>query len=343
MAHVYQWSHTLPRCLITAAKYYTLAIENGYENAINDIEGLKKASDMTAEIAIKIACMYQTGTGDGVSKNEAKAREWYDLACELAIRNRKEKNGSPALVVVANYYYQCSKNNDKQAQSVLELLPLTVTQWYTLGENYYFGRNGIKKDLVFAHRCYQKTGFRYAARFGELFRRLDVIVWQGGLKVDKEKAEHHYKQALLSGCFEAHKCHLLITHPMFIADQSWYDLGREYEAGIGGKQQDYVKSLACYEIAIKKNERHAASLHALGLLFQYGRGTKVNLATAKAYYEKGVQAHHESSQFQLNIIANPILSHINSQTYQSHVIRVEYCIEKTMRMFSWVHNSSLDP
>ena len=138
---------------------------------------------------------------------------------------------------------------------------------YQMGENYYYGQNGVEQDYGKAHKYYEQGATK--GNVQSLFY-LGVLYERGyGVKQDYAKARNYYEQAAEGGITEA-----------------TYNLGVFYENGYGVKQ-DYAKAREYYEQAATKGSVEA--LCKLSLYYKDGLGVEVDSDKAWEYYIRAIK------------------------------------------------------
>ena len=177
----------------------------------------------------KLGVCYDFGEG-GLTKDEAKAVEWYQKAAEA---------GNAAAMNNLGYAYEYGKGgltNDKAKavewyQKAAEAGEATAM--YNLGFDYEHGKGGLTKDEAKAVEWYQK-----AAEAGEasaMYKLGDAYLYgHGGLIKDEAKAVEWYQKAAEAG--EA---------------SAMYKLGYTYEHGKGGLTKDEAKAREWYKKAVE--------------------------------------------------------------------------------------------
>ena len=152
--------------------------------------------------------------------------------------------------------------------------------FYQRGDDYYYGRNGVKRDYIKAREYSERAAANGHA--GALFRLGVFYDFGEGVKQDYVKAREYYEQAAAKGHAKA-----------------LYNLGVFYDNGYGVKQ-DYVKAREYYEQAAAQG--HVKALYNLGVLYDFGEGVKQDYAKAREYYEQAAAQGHASALWNLAIL-----------------------------------------
>lgn len=200
-----------------------------------------------------------TGLGDiykkgiGVAKNEKVAAEWYKKASNaghgLGLYKMGEcyeyGQGVEKDMDVAMKYYQLAANKGIKA-AILKIGvvdtsnvsdEMTASQLCVRGDDYYYGRNGVEKNLEEAIKYYCK-----AAEKGDTIAQNDMgncYYYGKGCQVNHAEAVRWYNRAAERGYMYAQ-----------------YNLGWAYEHG-EGIVQDIAKAQRWYEQAAKQGHIQA--------------------------------------------------------------------------------------
>ena len=204
----------------------------------------------------------------GLTKDEAKAVEWYKKAAEAG--------NAKAMYGLGYCYFNGRGGLTKDETKAVE--------WYqkaaeagnargmcNLGYAYKYGKGGLTKDETKAVEWYQK-----AAEAGDAYAMCNLGVCyehgKGGLTKDETKAVEWYQKAAEAG--EA---------------TAMNNLGRAYAYGQGGLTKDEDKAVEWFQKAAEAG--NAIAMHNLGNCYEYGKGglTK-DKAKAMEWYWKAAEA-----------------------------------------------------
>ena len=196
--------------------------------------------------------------GKGVSKDYAKAREWYQLAAE--------KDVAGAMISLGDLYHDGNGVQQDYAKA---------REWYQraaeeghafamgcLGDLYHYGK-GVQQDYAKAREWYQLAAEMDVA---------DAMILLGDLYRDGKGVQQDYAKA-----------------------REWYQLAAEKDVAgamisLGdlyrdgkGVQQDYAKAREWYQLAAAEGEERA--MFDLGDLYHYGKGVQQDYAKAREWYQ----------------------------------------------------------
>ena len=213
----------------------------------------------------------------GLTKDEAKAVEWYQKAAEVGYAKAMNNLGvcyelaqgglTKDEAKAVEWYQKAAEAGDETAMC-------------NLGICYEYGKGGLTKDETKAVEWYQK-----AAEAGNARAMNNVGVCyeygQGGLTKDEAKAVEWYQKAAEAGYATA-MC----------------NLGNCYEYGKGGLTTDEAKAVEWYQKAAEAG--NAAAMGNLGICYEYGRGrlTKDEIKAVE-WYQKAAEAGEVRAMYNL--------------------------------------------
>ncbi len=210
---------------------------------------------------------YEYGKG-GLTKDEAKAVEWYKKAAEAG--------EDTAMCNLGNCYYNGQGGLTKDETKAVEWYKKAAEAGNARGMNnlgycYEYGKGGLTKDETKAMEWYKKAAEAGNARamcnLGNCY-----YDGQGGLTKDETKAVEWYKKAAEAG--EA---------------IAMCNLGYAYEYGKGGLTKDEAKAVEWYKKAAEAGE--AIAMCNLGVCYKYGKGgLRKDEDKAVEWYKKAAEA-----------------------------------------------------
>lgn len=134
----------------------------------------------------------------------------------------------------------------------------------SIGDNYFFGKNGVNKNYVKAVRLYNKAA---AQGYAPSESNLGWAYFSGkGVQQNYSKAVYWYKKAALQGYIQAE-----------------INLGAAYNHGKGVKI-NYSKAVYWFKMASHKEIKIAGTF--LGNAYFYGKGVPKNYTKAVYWYKK---------------------------------------------------------
>ena len=232
------------------------------------VEWFKKAAEVGEAIAMcGLGVCYEYGKG-GLTKDEAKAVEWYQKAAEA---------GEATAMCNLGVYYEYGKGGlTKDEAEAVEWYQKAAEAGYAramnnLGYAYDYGKGGLTKDEAKAVEWYQKAAEAgNATAMNSLGYAYEY--GNGGLTKDETKAVEWYKKAAEAGNATAMS-----------------NLGICYAYGQGGLTKDEAKAVEWFQKAAEAGE--AGAMCDLGNCYKYGKGglTK-DEAKAVEWYQKAAEA-----------------------------------------------------
>ena len=243
------------------------------------VEWYQKAAEAgNARAMCNLGICYEYGQG-GLTKDETKAVEWYQKAAEAGNARAMNRLG---------YAYEYGKGGlTKDETKAVEWFQKAAeageaTAMYNLGVCYELGKGRLTKDEAKAVEWYQK-----AAEAGEATAMCDLgrcyEYGKGGLTKDEAKAVEWYQKAAEAGNATA-MC----------------NLGVYYEYGKGGLTKDEAKAVEWYQKAAEAGE--ARAMCSLGYAYEYGKGgLRKDEAKAVEWYQKAAEAGNATAMCNLGI------------------------------------------
>ncbi len=335
-----------------AAKWYTQSANQGniyaqyylancYYNGIGiqkdhtkAIEWYKKSAE-TGFVNAQLFLGDYYYNGDDVKRDYEEAVKWYTLAAEngngIAQYNLAEcfykGKGTDISISDAKYWYCISSSNynspyniKKDAINIINEISSKYEKkskkQYQLGNNYYFGKNGIAKDYYKAVEYYRK-----AAEQGFADAQCNLgLCYEAGQGVAKDHAEamkwyrkaaeqgHAWAQNNLGSCYyngegvakdyaEAVKWYRKAAEQS--NEYAQYNLGLCYQQG-NGVIKDYVEAVKWYRKAAEQGDEYAQ--HNLGVCYLYGYGVDKDLKKAKELFQESLNKGIEESKEKLEEI-----------------------------------------
>jgi len=216
----------------------------------------------------------------GVDKNTAKAREYYEMAA------------SPG-------HYSAQKQ-----LLILDNPNFSPANWDTLGEDYFWGKNNKQKDYAKARICYEQA-IALDPQVSNSLYSLGALFHCGfGVVKNSGAAKTYYKQAAEAGSYYAKVELLKIDNPNIVTADQWSNLGENYYYATNNKPKDYIRARACYEEALKLNPQHQGASYVLGWVYEYAQDVDKDITKAMEYYEKSASQGHYDSQKRFLILDN---------------------------------------
>ena len=150
----------------------------------------------------------------------------------------------------------------------------------SIGDNYFFGKNGVNKNYVKAVRLYNKAA---AQGYAPSESNLGWAYFSGkGVQQNYSKAVYWYKKAALQGYIQAE-----------------INLGAAYNHGKGVKI-NYSKAVYWFKMASHKEIKIAGTF--LGNAYFYGKGVPKNYTKAIYWYKKAAAQGDTMAKENLNYI-----------------------------------------
>ena len=257
-------------------------------------------------IMYQMALLYRHG--NGVEKDEAKAKTYYlkaanldfDIAqAELGYLHQFGLVGFPKDIELAKtWYLKAIKQKGRAAQTALKQLARLhlsaqteadlqqgiqyFQQAIALGSDDAYCELGTIYDSKFNNTEKAITYFREGARVGSVDCMFELgYIFESKLQ-DYDASRNWYEQAARAGDFAA-----------------MTNLGRFYDSGLGVKK-DYVKAKQYYEAAIR-GENLAAYVN-LGLLYERGLGVEKDLEKAASLYEQAAKKGDDQALHNLGVM-----------------------------------------
>ena len=175
------------------------------------------------------------------------------MAQELDV---KEEKCAFYLVNFFSYKTQAERKAEEEAKHL-----------YTIGDDYYYGRNGKKQDYAEAVRYY-----REAAEQGHADAQYHLGIcyyWGHGVDASETEAVKWYRKAAEQGHADAQ-----------------YRLGFCYEYG-RGVDESKTEAVKWYRKAAEQG--HADAQYRLGFCYEYGRGVDESKTEAVKWYRKAAE------------------------------------------------------
>ena len=217
---------------------------------------------------------YALGRG-GLTKDEAKAEEWYQKAAEA---------GNASTMNSLGFYYASgagglTKNETKAVEWYRKAAEAGYeVAMYDLGYAYEHGKGGLTKDEAKAVEWFQKAA---EAGYATAMCHLGIYYehGKGGLTKDEAKAVEWYQKAAEAGNTTA-MCHL----------------GIYYEYGKGGLTKDEAKAVKWYQKAAEAG--YEVAMYNLGTCYQYGQvGLTKDESKAVEWYRKAAKGgYHKAAE-----------------------------------------------
>lgn len=155
----------------------------------------------------------------------------------------------------------------------------TPEEMYALGDNYFFGKDGVEKDGEKAAQWYQKSA---DMNFSPAQYALGFCYENGiGVERDMERAVALYEVSATQGNPEAQFC-----------------LGYCFEKGLG-TVKDQSQAFVWYKKAAEQG--HMTAQNNLAFCYKYGRGTTKDPEEAFKWYKKSAQQGFPIAQTNLGI------------------------------------------
>ena len=257
---------TLAEHKLEAEKLYDLSAKQGHIEAkkkldvINFNKQLELAKNGDVNSQMMVGYMFEKG--EGVTKNEVEAVQWYQLAADKGNVYSQNKLGLMFL------------NSTGVAQDLAEAVKFfrlaadqgNLDAQYNLGKMFENGQ-GVTQDMIEAERLY-----RLAAKQGhtEAQKKLDVIIFNKELILAQQ------------GNVEAE-----------------FNLGSIYENG-RGVAQNYAEAVRWYTLAASKG--NVESEFNLGSIYENGRGVAQNYAEAVRWYKLAASKGNALAQVNLGLM-----------------------------------------
>lgn len=224
------------------------------------------------EAAFRLANLHLDGRG--VERDQRRAVELFLKAAagghgpaqlELARLFEQGRGIAPDLEQAVLWLWSAAENDVPEAQ--LEL-----------GRMYEEGR-GVEADLAEAVSWYHR-----AAEAGLAAAQLQLgAMYEDGHGVERSDAQAVYWLRLAAEDAQL--------------PDAWYRIGRHHEAGTGGFERDLEQAVWCYEKAA--GDRHADSLHRLGMMALQGHGLPQDAAAAARYFSRAAAQGHADASYRL--------------------------------------------
>lgn len=249
---------------------------------------------------------------------EEKVRQAEEKANQIEKRRLAERQ--------AREYLQKNKVEKPQELPKIET-NLSVNDLCKNADNYYYGRNGVKKDYIEAFKYYQKAadkGSSHAqARIAECYNM------GRGVRLDKKEAFKWYRMAAEQGNMHAQfilgeayetgeygvpeNFELALKWYQQAADQGnvnakqkvaklsyvfvnrWLKKADDCFYGHNGVSLDYVEAAKYYQKAAELGDSHAQS--NLGYCYYFGKGVKQNYSEAVRWFREAANKNYEYAQY----------------------------------------------
>ena len=191
---------------------------------------------------------------------------------------------------------------------------------YLMGNNYYYGQNGVKKNYIMAFES-----FRKAAEQGnpKAIYQLGFCYEKGdGVDKDEKLSIAWYKKAIPelismselgdsdSQCYLGECYQKGLTLPKdFSKAAEWFHRAAkqgnargQFNLGIcffegKGIKKSYAKAFECFAVAAKKG--FALAQYKLGHCYEQGHGTKKDLTIAINWYRQAAEQGHAGAQYRM--------------------------------------------
>lgn len=257
----------------SAAKWYTVAAENGHGHA-----------------AYRLGKLYLNGTS--VRKDECAALKWFKKAAELQDKyayytlGRMYYNGTGTekdFAQAAQWFQKASEQNIPYAD-------------YPLAGMYESG-TGVPSDGEKATALYQKALKEFTEQekqqpdaFTE-YRIAEMYLFGKGTEADPAKSVEWFQKAVESG------------NP-----QAAYELAQLIHSGNGVPQDDkqaaklYAKALAAF-LSTEQDHRDSSLEYRIGKMFEYGLGTRADPEKAASWYKLAADSGNGSAQYRYSLFS----------------------------------------
>ncbi len=298
--------------LVTAAKNYRQAIEMGHAGAQADLDQLFASEEISANDLNSVGVIYHNG--DGVKKDFAKAKLWYEKAKErgsgAAYRNLGflHENGlggfSPNFVIAAKYYQQAREKGHTEARTDLDRLlakdEIKADDLNQIGVMYHNG-DGVIRAFTKAKLWHEKAKEKGSA---VAYRNIGFL-YENGFSVEKNfvTAAKYYQQAIEKGHPEAQADLERLFNNADISANDLEKVAYMYHNG-DGVAQNYGKARQWHEKARDKGS--AVAYRNLGILYEYGRGIERNFVIAAKHYQQAIEKGYLAAQEDLDRLFNDV-------------------------------------
>jgi TPR repeat protein len=267
-------------------------------NRLGELQGLAESGNADAQIDLGLAY----AKGDGVTKDDAVARHWFELAAAQGAAKaqyltgamlERGRGGPRSYADALQWYHRAADQNYAPAEAAMgrfygrglgvEQDPKQRTDWFrraadhgnplaqwVLG-NFYQSGNGVEKNMPVAVSWYERAathGFALAQV------RLGIIYEHGNaVRQDYAQALHWFRLAADAG-----------------NAAGLNNLGTFYRHGYA-VPLDYAQAMALFHQAADKG--NATAEYNIGLMYADGQGVKVDKQQAREWFEKAAAAGNE--------------------------------------------------
>ena len=210
---------------------------------------------------------------------------------------------------------------------------------YELGDDYYYGYNGVTKDYYKAVEHYRKAaelghadaqlqlGYCYDIGAGVSQDCYEAVKWyrksaeQGNIYAQHNLGNSYYNgEGVTKDYYEAVKWYRKAADQGYASAQN--NLGSRYYNGEGvGK--DYYEAVKWYRKSADQGNEVAQS--NLGLCYRYGNGVTKDLIKAKEWYQKAADNGYEKAKEKLKEIEDELDDKITGEMQD---VTVEYDVFK---------------
>lgn len=307
----------LRKDLTQARTLYWKAAQADCYNAIYNLLLLDNSSFHSSQEWYGLGEKYNYGRDNRIQNNT------YARACYMHARNSKAimlpsysdanyslghiyhhgKGVAIDKVQAKNFYEEAAGLGSYESKKALLQLnnPDTDTpaKWTDLGEEYYFAKNGKKKDLVLARACYELAIENPSAQPAYALYSLGFIFSRGqDVAKDVTKGKQFFEKAAKQDHLESKLELLKLEDPQLESNRSedWRFAGRT-SYGLDF-DDDYPRALICYQQALKLAPDNHEILIELGQMYE--RENNSNLVLAVKYYQQALEKGNTSAQLLLD-------------------------------------------
>lgn len=286
------------------------------ERARQEEERIRKEKELQAQIAQAEAA--KKALEEKMRLAEEKARQAEEKANQIEKRRLAERQ--------AREYLQKNKVEKPQELPKIET-NLSVNDLCKNADNYYYGRNGVKKDYIEAFKYYQKAADKGSSH--AQVRIAECYNMGRGVRLDKKEAFKWYRMAaeqgnmhaqfILGEAYETGEYGVQENREMSLkwyqraADQGnvnaknkvanlssvfvdkWLKKAHDCFYGRNGVSLDYVEAAKYYQKVAELGNSHAQS--NLGYCYYFGKGVKQNYSEAVRWFREAANKNDEYAQY----------------------------------------------
>ena len=286
------------------------------EKSRQEEERIRKEKELQAQIAQAEAA--KKALEEKMRLAEEKARQAEEKANQIEKRRLAERQ--------AREYLQKNKVEKPQELPKIET-NLSVNDLCKNADNYYYGRNGVKKDYIEAFKYYQKAADKGSSH--AQVRIAECYNMGRGVRLDKKEAFKWYRMAaeqgnmhaqfILGEAYETGEYGVQENREMSLkwyqraADQGnvnaknkvanlssvfvdkWLKKAHDCFYGRNGVSLDYVEAAKYYQKVAELGNSHAQS--NLGYCYYFGKGVKQNYSEAVRWFREAANKNDEYAQY----------------------------------------------